>query len=415
MQSLDKHKLHISFKNDLDSRLKAAIYNVFENFEYFLQFNKYSYDFQDVSIGTSPNSLIYISNTFQNNLIQNQFSHIDWFNNAPYIQENNNIDYIGTCFYMINCLQEFAASEKDSLGRFQYKNSYQAKFSCAQEHLVLHYFQEIAQVIFGEKIPLTPSQYFLSHDIDSLNNGWKSAAKQALLKGNVFKSLHILKDKFQGKDPFQNLEQIMELENQAGVASTFFFLTQKENTSYPNVSNADYDTDDNYVQGIFNKIKASAIHQLGLHKSIGSKSFEEELTQLPLTQLNRFHYLQFSLPDSFDTLAKTNILWDCSLGFSDQIGFRASYGLPFKAMNPITGQTYPFFTLPLLLMDSSLFYYMGAQSQEAMLSASQQFIKSHAQSCVLSILWHNSLFHEKYYVQLLQSINKQGLKSFTFS
>jgi hypothetical protein len=409
---LDKHSFHITYTQATEHSVKLAIDNVLVNFFNFLKFNKFTPKNLNIKIGIEKDCHFQLSKTFINNLLSKEFHHEKWFEHSPRIEENGEPDFLGSCFYMINCLQEYAPSPLDSLGRFDFECSYQCKFQCTEDHLVLTYFQNIAQVLFGSPIPLQQSQYLLSHDIDALNSSWKEKLKKQIYNLSFKQALQTFIARIQGKDDWQNIEDILEDETRLQISSTFFWLGEEGRTKFKGVKNSDYKIEEAYVQNCLSKIESSALHQNGLHKSISSMPFEKELEQLPATTHNRFHYLKFNIPQDFQILSDSNITADYSLGFSKNIGFRNSYGLPFVPFNPITLTYYKFTAYPLHIMDSSLFYYMDFQSLEAMYAKVASFIEQHPKSALISILWHNNFYQKKDYHQLLQII-KMNLANYS--
>jgi hypothetical protein len=403
---LNQHPFHIIYKDSLPVHVKAAVDNVFDNFYYFLNFNSFSFTATTFSIGLDGESDFILSSTFLENINSHIFMHEKWFDKEALVIEKQNKDYLASCFYLINSLQEYASYELDVLGRFQFKSSYQYKFSCTEDQIVLKYFQEIALKIFKRKIPLLPSKYLLSHDIDFLNNGWKGEIKKALLQLKLIEAIKIVIKKIKGKDPNQNIEEIILAEKKLNVPSLFFFLVKKGKTKFSQINNSDYSLSSKYVQRVIKLIKQSPLHSLGLHKSIGSSSLEDELKMLK-SKHNRFHYLNFNVPKDFEKLSKSNIQFDHSLGFSERIGFRNSYGLPYKPFNPFTFQYYNFWEIPLLIMDSSLHYFMGKEGDEEKLKTVQNFIDKNAETTVLSILWHNNFYAAESYPKLIRMIAEE--------
>ncbi|MCB9227351.1 MAG: hypothetical protein H6578_09325, partial [Chitinophagales bacterium] len=159
------------------------------------------------------------------------------------------------------------------------------------------------------------------------------------------------------------------------------------------------------------KINKSKYHNIGLHKSISSNTINEELTKLLANKL-RFHYLKFNVKEDFEKIEASKIQEDYSLGFSTVLGFRNSYGLPFKPYHPVLEKQYSFTVFPLNVMDSSLYYYLHISNNEDMILVAINFIKNNAESCVLSILWHNNFYDEKTYQKLLDFVNEQQFESY---
>jgi hypothetical protein len=402
--NLDTYTLNILYSPSINNKLRLAIENVFNNFYDFLKFNKYEIPFHTIQIGLEENDQFKISHTFQANLLANRYHHETWFSRVPLIIEEDSKDFLGTCFYMINCLQEYEVNKLDALARFDHNQSYQFKFDCAEENLVLSYFQEMAIIIFGTKIPLQKSQFILSHDIDFINSSWKDTMKKQLKSVSFFEATNTYVRHLKGNDDWQNIDAIIADETSMNIPSIFFWLCKSGKSKFKNIKNADYKIEENYVQACLKKIEAAPLHRNGLHKSISDLSLDEELAQLPQTKLNRYHYLKFNILDDFQKLSASNIEEDHSLGFSEIIGFRNSYGLPFTPFNPFSMSYYNFKAYPLHIMDSSLFYYMGCKTNKSMLAEIESFIEKNEKSAVISILWHNNFYKRSSYLKLLELI-----------
>lgn len=400
IHKLDQHPFHISYSKNLSKQICAAVDNVFDNFYFFLNFNSFECKSLSFSVGTEQNSDFILSEVFINNLQNSAFNHERWFTEKPVIICNGFEDYIGSVFYMINSLQEYHKTELDALGRFQFKDSYQAKFNCCEDNLVLEYFQQIAEQLFGKKIPLKPSQFQLSHDIDYLHKGWRNDLKEALKSLNIIAVLRIFWNKILGKDSNQNIKEIMLFERAHEVPSCFFFMCEQGETGVSGIENSDYNFNSNYVQQTMRYIDDAFLHIIGLHKSIGKTSIQEELAKIP-SYSNRFHYLAFNIPKSFQELSDSSLKFDCSLGFSEKIGFRNSYGLPYQPFNPISASYFDFWEYPLHIMDSTLHFYLGMKNDPSKFEAVERFLEKNSKSAVISVLWHNNYFNPKSYQGLL--------------
>lgn len=404
MRDLNKHPFHIEYNNRLSSPLKKAINSVFDHFYFFLSYNKFEFDKTVFSVGIDSNCTFQISNRFIQNLEEKKFEHVYWFTNQALLIETEKADYIGTCFYMINCLQEYGDYPRDLLGRFIFENTYQYKFNCAEKNLVLDYFQEVAMLIFGVKIPLQKSSYLLTHDIDFVNSAWKDQFKDGVKSLDFQSTFQASKKALTLQDDWQNIEEIIQLEQKQMVSSIFFWLPVKGKSKYPNVQNADYQIKDKYIQKCLKLIESSPNHRNGLHKSVNETALKEENELLSNLACLRYHYLKFDIRKDYDKISKSNLSNDFSLGFSTRIGFRNGYGLPFRPIDPYSLAYYNFTVYPLHIMDSSLFYFMDKSSMEEMVDAVQDFVKLNAQSAVIGILWHNNFYEKKSYQRLLKII-----------
>lgn len=120
---------------------------------------------------------------------------------------------------------------------------------------------------------------------------------------------------------------------------------------------------------------------------------------------NRFHYLKFSLPDAYNLIEESGIKTDASLGFAGHIGFRNSYGLPFRPYNFATGKPYCFIEIPLMVMDRTLGDYMKIEPEkipETVIS----FFEKNKFNCLFSVLWHNIFCAEKLFSKQVKAYKK---------
>ncbi len=91
--------------------------------------------------------------------------------------------------------------------------------------------------------------------------------------------------------------------------------------------------------------EVKALSTLGIHPSIEKAPKKNDsawllelkslksLSQNPHIQHSRFHYIHFQLPGHYKTLLKMGIKQDWSMGFPDEIGFRAGTCFPFQWYN----------------------------------------------------------------------------------
>ncbi len=119
------------------------------------------------------------------------------------------------------------------------------------------------------------------------------------------------------------MDKISKLNSDYDVVSCFFWLATKS------IGCSKEKYADCNISKERQLIKPSNIN--ALHKSCASYAIDEELDMLPFeTTFSRFHFLKFSLPNTWKSIDSSKIRLDASLGFAEQHGFRNSYGLPFR-------------------------------------------------------------------------------------
>lgn len=338
-----------------------------------------------VGIGTDGSSVIKISDAFINQTL----SHTLLNSNCHFETQNQIPDWLGTAFYMVTSRQEYDTKSYDALGRFPYSNSYQARFNNAGENLVQHCFDELATLL-GIEEHSVKSSFYLSHDIDTVHGAVLEDGLYTLKKGRLDAMLKLIFNAALQRPDWLNIDQILKLESEYDVKSTFFWIVNKGRLN-KRERNSDYSFHSAAIQKALVQVR-NAGSENGIHKSISSDTFETELKKLthPVAA-NRYHYLKYSLPDGYDAVENAELQLDASLGFAETIGFRNSYGLPFQPYNFSQRRAYRFLEVPLHIMDATFFTYNRSDHQSAAASIFS-FIEKNKMNCVLSVLWHNNYF-----------------------
>jgi hypothetical protein len=305
---------------------------------------------------------------------------------------------------MVNSLQEYN-STTDTIGRFAYVNSYQRKFRNVKENLVQKYFDRLADHPKFSKIAKQgeKTRIFISHDIDNVNAAWKEDGFAALKKGQVHHVFQLLFNAAVQKPDWFNMDLIMRIHDEYSLRSTFFWLANK-GRSESGLYNADYNVQDEKMQDIIARVKQKGFEN-GIHKSVSNESFAEESKKLGFIPLaNRYHYLKFNLPAAYDELQAAGIKLDTSLGFSEQYGFRNSYGQAFQPFNLKALKPYAFVELPLHVMDRT-FHHMRIPVANIAREVIA-FFEQNKYNCTLSLLWHNNFFNSIKYAGYLAEYKK---------
>lgn len=332
-----------------------------------------------------------------------------------------NYDIIANAFYFLSGWQEFYSTVRDSHGRYPFTESLQARHDFITLPVVNYYFDILKTAI--EQYTGTPVQrhYWpqndlalnITHDIDKINSGWKEGISYQLRQGRLLSACKLLFGKILGKkDPWNNLPEIIKMERDLGICSTFFFLTQKGN------GNADYTL--TQVRDYFNMIRDHG-SEIALHGSLGTSVNPAKLLQERSSlgndiNGNRFHYLAID-PVSFgQTIEAAPLCYDASLGFPEHIGFRNGICLPFIPYDIKNKKPYSFIEIPLIIMDGTLENpnYMGndIEKMQKVGIVISEIIKFNG---LLSILWHNNYYSEvKYqgwkevFLKLLRSVQNEN-------
>ncbi|SMO83123.1 DUF7033 domain-containing protein [Gracilimonas mengyeensis] len=336
-----------------------------------------------------------------------------------------NYDLIGNAFFFLSGWQEFYSDERDSHGRYPYSESLQHHHNFTSLPVVNYYFDILKtalEELHGAELPRklwpnSPLAVFLSHDIDKIKSGWLEEAFTALKQGRILPGLKYAATKVSGKDPWDNVLEILQLEKELGVSSTWFFIPEQGN------GNADYPLRqiEPFAEPILNQKGELALHG-SLYSAASGKKLLQEKEMFPRSITgNRFHYLKFEPKKFTEVLEKSKLDYDSSLGFAEHVGFRNGFCFPFQPYHISQKKPADFFEFPLMVMDATLRQknYMG-DHPERMKEVNKVIKEVKKFSGMLSILWHNNYFSEcKYagwgemYINLVKSLQKEGVQFFT--
>ncbi len=324
-------------------------------------------------------------------------------------------DIIAGGFYFLTCWHEYIMSQKGiPKGRVDYTESLQYRWDFTEIPVVDVYCQLLLYVMemFSPELVRdimwnNDSKFVLSlsHDIDYWNVWDKKAVKDAL-KYNLdtlskrpvaaaYKIIgHLLHKKFI-YDPWITVRSIRRTEDVMGGKSTWFLLARNDYED----ERQNYLFDVKYREQIIDLLGQQ---EIGLHGSPASAFdldvLKEELDALRAVGFDptgfRTHYLHFDYQKSFKILEQAGIQYDSTLGYWENIGFRAGISFPFFPFNIEENRPFRVLEIPLIVMDTTLY------SKKAMnlttLSAARRLkrlidLAAKYQSH-LSLLWHNNTF-----------------------
>lgn len=237
----------------------------------------------------------------------------------------------------------------------------------------------------------------LTHDIDDL-----FISNQHVLRSFIpypinrdflgFKSI-ILERLKDNKSSYNNFKQILLLEKKYNAKSSFYFLAKDKD-----IFGVKYKIDD--IQDHIHFIIDNEC-EIGLHTSyyafdklneiISEKERLEKITGKKVKGV-RNHFLRFNIPNTWEVLSKAGLIYDTTLGYHDEIGFRNGMCHPYQPFNLDTNSPIDITEIPLCISDVALFSYLNKSTLE-----SWQLIKNLIDTVeklngVLTILWHNWTF-----------------------
>jgi hypothetical protein len=311
-------------------------------------------------------------------------------------------DIIASAFFLLSGWQEYHSTETDAYGRFPFSESVQKKLDIL--HIpVVNYYLDILKTVIEKACNISIKPYswgahdfavFLSHDIDTCQSAWIEGSYRALRNGNLGDVIRLLYQKARGRDAWFNFQEILELEKQYGAASTFFFIARRHKNL--GIKNADYDVTRPAFRKVFDDIIGSG-SEVGIHGSTGTHldaaGFRSERDRFTTTVSgNRFHFLLYDPVKTPAVLEKSGILYDSSIGFVEEAGFRSSFCFPYRPYDILNDRPYTYYEIPLMLMDGTLQKYLGLSPREGMNYPDLLISEIRKFGGCFSFLWHNTHF-----------------------
>ena len=252
----------------------------------------------------------------------------------------------------------------------------------------------------------------LTHDVDEIRKTYQYFSRPLLhiKRGEFSRAFEHIKsfftDKLSGNNPYWTFEEVMRLEEELDVRSSFYFLQEDAKVELFKTETwghyaRRYRFDNLNITKIIHKLSSGG-WEIGLHGSYESYLDQEKLKKekrdlesvfnKPLQGI-RQHHLNLKIPETWQYQEKIDLEYDTSLGFKDKIGFRWGTGFPFYPINPETGKQLSILELPLIIMDTPLFTSKGDIWSE--IQNIVETVEKH--NGLLTILFHHSVFNDREY------------------
>lgn len=208
-------------------------------------------------------------------------------------------------------------------------------------------------------------------------------------------------------DPANTFDWIMDVSEQHGLKSAFYFICGRTDAS----KDADYELEHPAIRELMRRIHARG-HEIGLHPSYNSY-------QSPPTVLNeatrlrrvaheegiaqaewggRMHFLRWEHPTTLQAWNQAGMTYDSTLSYADRPGFRCGTCFEYPAFDPVAGQALKLRIRPLIAMECTVMAprYMGLGTGEAALNKFRELRRAcQAVGGCFTLLWHNSQFDSK--------------------
>lgn len=318
---------------------------------------------------------------------------------------NNEYDVLASSFWMLTRYEEYLPFEKDNHGRFSAAHSLGFKEAFLKKPVVnlwgAYLVEKLQEIEPGFKIPDRKVSYLNTLDIDG---AYAYKAKGFIRFYGGFIKSFLKKDKEDidlrflylksRKDPYNTYDYIDEISKK--VKTVYFFLLGDK---------SEYDVNIHHKKRGFKKLikKISETHQIGIHPSYlsnqdGSRVSKEIKRLEKITHQNidisRQHFLKLEFPKTYENLISNNITVDYTMGYADQLGFRAGVCNAYPFYNLRSEEERPLWIVPFQVMDGTLNQYLKLNPEEAVTEIKEVMNEVKKVKGLYVSLWHNSSLSE---------------------
>ncbi len=256
----------------------------------------------------------------------------------------------------------------------------------------------------GDERPIPDGHEFallLTHDVDRPYKTYQSLYYALTKPEDRWYHLSTLRP---GVNPYWQFERIMELEGDLGVRSAFYFLSEQRLLDRPlrewvsmegwQLYAGRYSLGDPDIQRVVDDL-AAGDWEVGLHGSYETPRdadrlrAEKRLVEDVLGERivgGRQHYLNLSVPETWQHYRDMGLRYDTSLGSSDRYGFQHGYGVK----RPFDDE---FVVFPLTIMEQSI-PDPGERFEAAWAACENVLREARDNDAVMTVLWHPRHFNE---------------------
>jgi hypothetical protein len=343
------------------------------------------------------------------------------------------VDVFGSCFFMLSRYEERVVPARDEFGRFPAAASVAAREGFLAVPLADAYTELLWSALrrLWPRLERKPRAYriALTHDVDdplaALGRGARARIRQlgadALRRRDPALMARRVRS-WRGDhrhDPYNTFGFLMDVSEQNGLASAFYFLATA-GTASPH--DPPYTLDDPWIRALLRRVHERG-HELGFHA--GFETYQDpDRTVEEFERLRRAaerdgvrqdewggrqHYLRWENPTTWSNWERAGLDYDTTLAFADRVGFRAGTCHEYRAYHLLERRPLRLRERPFQVMDATVFEYMALSPE-----AAHEAIVALARECrryggILSLLWHNSALmtgrRKRWYEQLVQEVS----------
>ncbi len=319
-------------------------------------------------------------------------------------------DPLAASFFLVSRFEEYLPFKKDAHGRFAATESLAFRAGFLQKPLVnfwaLAFFEALKKRFPSLVFRPRKFEFELTFDIDyafeTLEKGFFRTV------GGLFR--HFLKGQFSEvkrktavlagleKDAFDTFGYQNSVVKKFGLAPPTYFFHLGDYTGEPD---APIDFRRKKMRALIKNLAQKS--PIGIHpsyrasKNHGLVAVEKGRLEAILGQKvskSRQHFLRLEFPATYRTLLENGISEDFTMGYADEIGFRASIAAPFFWFDLEKNEATRLVVRPFAAMDATMRFYQK-DSKKAIADCFHAIEEARSVGGLFGLLWHNSSLSDR--------------------
>jgi hypothetical protein len=350
---------------------------------------------------------------FETGINEQNISVFDWNDNKVFYATGKTsalpFDLFAAGFYLVSRYEEYLPHIRDANDRFDAHNSLAWQHGFLEKPVVNQWVMLLKNKL-SEKYPdlkFKESVYNFQPTID-IDNAFAYRQKgfmrtvggygKALMNFN-FEDIRTRTRVLMRvqKDPYDTYEYQLDLQKKYSLKPIYFFLVGDYGVNDKNLS-----TQNRRFRELIRHISDYA--DVGVHPSYGSNK-EPSRLQVEISRLrnilhrditrSRQHFLMLKFPNTYRNLIERDITDDYSMGFANEIGFRAGICTPFNFYDLDLESETTLRIHPFAAMDATLNLYMHLSPEEAIIKVKQLITETKKVNGIFVSLWHNETLSDE--------------------
>ena len=342
------------------------------------------------------------------------------------------VDVFGSAFFMLTRYEELVVADRDQHDRFPAGASIAARAGFLDTPVVDAYVDLLWEALqrTWPRLRRSPRAYevVLTHDVDdplaTLDHGGRDIMRQlggdllrrgdprlAMRRARSLRGDHSL-------DPNNTFDLLMDVSERHGLRSAFYFLAHRDRGPR-------YDTylfEHPWVRSLIRKVSLRG-HEIGLHPSFctyrdAGRTREEFERLLRVAEAEgvrqdewggRQHFLRWANPHTWRNWEAAGLSYDCTLGYSEVVGFRTGTCHPYRTYDLRERRTLRLVERPFQVMDVALLASASTSLESAYAVVMDIAAQCRRYGGCLGILWHNNTLlrsgrEQRWYASLVEAV-----------